>query len=213
MTAGAEFLGRLRAARAAGGPFVPEREVATFDKVPDVERKVDAADGLDVIEHFARTFAALGGHVHRCGRDAVGDAVATAAAGRGPVLVDHRFPLSIAGQETIVWPACGLDAAAGAAVGVVPATAAVASTGSVVVDSDRAGRLVSLLPRVAVFVIEPATVVRLTGDVLRRSGELWPDGLPTNVVLVTGPSRSADIEMALVVDVHGPGEVHAILVG
>jgi L-lactate utilization protein LutC len=212
MTARTQFLGRLRASSASGGGFVPVREVVTLDKVPDVERKTDAVDGLDVVDHFARSFAALGGHVHRCAADGLSEVVAAAAACRGPVLVDHRFPLTLAGLETITWPDCGLDAAASAAVGVVPATAAVASTGSVVVDSDRAGRLVSLLPRVAVFVIDPATIARLTGDVLRRASELWPAGLPTNVVLVSGPSRSADIEMALVVDVHGPGEVHAVLV-
>jgi L-lactate utilization protein LutC len=129
------------------------------------------------------------------------------------VLVDQRHPLTIAGHETLSWPGCGLDAAATAPVGLVPATAAIASTGTIVLDSDRAGRLVSLLPRVAIFVVDPASVVRLTGDVLRRASELWPGGLPTNVILVTGPSRSADIEMSLVVDVHGPGEVHAILAG
>jgi L-lactate utilization protein LutC len=128
------------------------------------------------------------------------------------VLFDQRFAVTVDGAELLPWPACGLDAAATAQVGVVPATAAIASTGSIVVDSDRAGRLVSLLPRVAVFVIDPATIVRLTGDVLRQPRRWWPDGLPTNVVLVSGPSRSADIEMALVVDVHGPGEVHAVLV-
>jgi L-lactate utilization protein LutC len=98
-------------------------------------------------------------------------------------------------------------------VGVVEATAGIAATGSIVVDSDRTGRLVSLLPRVGVFVLREADIVPLTGDVLRTHTERWPDGPPTNVVLVTGPSRSGDIEMRLVVGVHGPGEVHAVLVG
>jgi L-lactate dehydrogenase complex protein LldG len=110
------------------------------------------------------------------------------------------------------WPGCGIEAAATAMVGVVGATAGIAATGTIVVDSDRTGRLVSLLPRVGVFVLREADIVPLTGDVLRSHGERWPDGPPTNVVLVTGPSRSGDIEMRLVVGVHGPGEVHAVLV-
>jgi L-lactate utilization protein LutC len=212
MTERAEFLGRARAARASSGGFVPSRPVVSLDKVPDVEQRVDAADGLDLVEHFARSFSTVGGHVRRCAPSEVGDAVADACSGRGPVLIDDRFPLTIAAHETLAWPSCGFDAAAGAFVGVVPATAAIASTGSIVVDSDRAGRLVSLLPRVAIFVVDPTTIVRLTGDVLRHPAKWWPDGLPTNLVVITGPSRSADIEMSLVVDVHGPGEVHAVIV-
>ena len=114
--------------------------------------------------------------------------------------------------ELLVWPGCGLGAAATAVSGVVDATAAIASTGSIVVDSDRNGRLVSLLPRVAVFVLSAADIVPATGDLLRHRDQLWPGGPPTNIVLVTGPSRSGDIEMRLVVGVHGPGEVHVVLI-
>jgi L-lactate dehydrogenase complex protein LldG len=110
------------------------------------------------------------------------------------------------------WPGCGIDTAATAMVGVVEATAGIAATGTIVVDSGRTGRLVSLLPRVGVFVLREADIVPLTGDILRTHKERWPEGPPTNVVFVTGPSRSGDIEMRLVVGVHGPGEVHAVLV-
>jgi L-lactate dehydrogenase complex protein LldG len=36
--------------------------------------------------------------------------------------------------------------------------------------------------------------------------------LPSSLAIVSGPSRSADIEQTLTIGVHGPGEVHVVLV-
>ena len=69
------------------------------------------------------------------------------------------------------------------------------ATGSVVVDSDRNGRLVSLLPRVGVFVLSWPTSCPPLATCCATRDEHWPDGPPTNVVLVTGPV-AGDIEDA-----------------
>ena len=95
----------------------------------------------------------------------------------------------------------------------VHATAAIAQTGSIVIDSARNARAASLLPDRCAFVIDAATVVDTPGDVLRHRTRWWPDALPSQIVFVSGPSRSADIEMTLTVGVHGPGRVHAIIRG
>jgi L-lactate utilization protein LutC len=75
----------------------------------------------------------------------------------------------------------------------------------VVLDARRAGsRTASLLPRVHLAIVSEATIVESTGDVLRDLGRWCPDGLPSNLVFVTGPSRSADIELQITLGVHGP---------
>ena len=111
---------------------------------------------------------------------------------------------------------CGAYGAAPAATAecaVVRATAAIAQTGSVVVDTATGGeRGRSLLPPKVAFVIDAATIVDTPSGVLRNRQRWWPDGLPSQIVFVTGPSRSADIEMTLTIGVHGPGTVHAIIV-
>lgn len=55
-------------------------------------------------------------------------------------------------------------------------------------------------------------VVASTADVLRTLGA-HPDRLPSNLVLVTGPSRTGYIEQILTIGVHGPVAVHVVVTG
>ena len=155
-------------------------------------------------EGFMAAWQALGGSCETVESAGLAAAVAAyAERHEGPLLAAAGLDVG----ADLVWPACGHEAAAGAAVGVVRAAGAVAQTGTVLVRSDQnAGRAAGLLPPACVFVIDSAEVVETLGDFLREL-----EDPPSQLVTVTGPSRSADIESTLVIGVHGPGEVHAIL--
>lgn len=160
---------------------------------------------------FVDAWTAVGGTAAIVTEATVRDAIlawvgrATAVAGPQP-----RFDFFEGARR---WPDCGVATAAQADAAVVQATAAIAQTGSVVVTSDaNRGRALSLLTPRALFVIDEADIVDTPGDVLRNRQRWWPDGPPSQIVFVTGPSRSADIEMTLTVGVHGPGAVHALIV-
>jgi L-lactate utilization protein LutC len=81
-----------------------------------------------------------------------------------------------------------------------------ADTGSVVLLGDEA-RSGSLLPDVHVTRLAAANILPGLAELFAELG----GGLPTVVAVVTGPSRSADIEQTLTIGVHGPGEVHIVL--
>lgn len=95
--------------------------------------------------------------------------------------------------------------------GITSADFALSDTGSLVMISSREeARLVSLLPPAHIAVV-PASKL-LTGldelfSILPRPGEQ-----SSSMVLITGPSRTADIEQILVRGVHGPGEIHVVVV-
>ncbi|MEC9477151.1 MAG: LUD domain-containing protein [Planctomycetota bacterium] len=99
--------------------------------------------------------------------------------------------------------------------GVTVASAAVAATGSVVLtSSENESRLASLVPP-RHLVLVPCSV--LVEDLLDLSGDdgvlqCGATGIPSSVTLVTGPSKTADIEGVLVTGVHGPGTVQIVLV-
>jgi L-lactate dehydrogenase complex protein LldG len=92
--------------------------------------------------------------------------------------------------------------------GVSRALYGLADTGSVVLaaspDEPRAS---SLLPEVHVSLLAEDRI--LPG--LEALFEAVGPELPSALAIVTGPSRSADIEQKLAVGVHGPGEVHVVL--
>ena len=100
-------------------------------------------------------------------------------------------------------------------IGVTGVDYVVADTGTGVLLPRRGvSRLVSLLPPVYVAVVLRGQVVPDLDSLMalmRRSSQAGELG--SYVSLVTGPSRSADIEYTIVTGVHGPGEAHMVLVG
>jgi L-lactate dehydrogenase complex protein LldG len=95
--------------------------------------------------------------------------------------------------------------------GVTGSSAGLAESGSVVLrhHSGRS-RLVSALPSVHVALVRVDRIYRSLADWAR----LYPDGPEgtANLVIVTGPSRTADIEQHLNIGVHGPKHLHVVLI-
>jgi L-lactate dehydrogenase complex protein LldG len=83
-----------------------------------------------------------------------------------------------------------------------------ADTGSVVLLSSDEPRSRSLLPWRHVTVVRAESILGGLEELFEALGT----DLPSSVAIVTGPSRSADIEQRLAVGVHGPGEVHVVIV-
>ncbi len=107
------------------------------------------------------------------------------------------------------------EVAIGADLGLTGADYAVAETGSVVLTAGSGvSRIVSLVPPVHVAIVETSSVLPGLDELftlLRR--DYGRENWTSYVNIISGPSRSADIEYTLVTGVHGPGEVHLVLVG
>lgn len=102
-------------------------------------------------------------------------------------------------------------------IGLTGADYAVAETGSVIVLPRKGlSRLVSLVPPVHLAIVRPEDLIESLDDlfVLRRLAYQENGGdMGSYLNFITGPSRTADIEQTLVVGVHGPKEVHLVLLG
>ncbi len=192
-------------------PQTLERFRAEFERVAGVFHRVPtAADVPAALERICRAAAAR--RVVAWSADELGVAVAPAldAAGisvesmpRGGVSDTERGRLRAVIAE--------------ADLGVTGADLAVAETGTLVLIST-AGRprSTSLLPPCHVAIFDPTALV----ESLEQVGlalEAWHEGpAPPErgavINFITGPSRTADIELTLTRGVHGPKEVHAIFV-
>jgi len=84
-----------------------------------------------------------------------------------------------------------------------------ADTGSVVIGaSPEEPRSRSLLPERHISLLREDRIVPGLDELFAALG----GELPSSLAIVSGPSRSADIEQTLTIGVHGPGEVHVVLV-
>jgi L-lactate dehydrogenase complex protein LldG len=83
---------------------------------------------------------------------------------------------------------------------------AIADTGSLILwPTPQEPRLMSLIPPIHLAVLKVSTIHNTLLEALRQ--EAWHEGMPSNALLVSGPSKTADIEQTLVYGIHGPKQL------
>jgi L-lactate utilization protein LutC len=135
------------------------------------------------------------------------------------VVVNDEAPLSDIDLSSR-WPALDWHIAArtpgdlcefcaAADVGLSGANAALAETGSVIIESGAGrSRLSTLLPPVHIALVSTSL---LTADILTWAAARQGASLPASLTLISGPSKTADIEQTLSIGVHGPKRLIVLL--
>lgn len=95
--------------------------------------------------------------------------------------------------------------------GLTGARAAIAETGTLILWPDALEpRLLSLVPPVHIVLLDATKIYNTFFEAMTAEG--WQDGLPTNALLISGPSKTADIQQTLAYGAHGPKELIVLLI-
>ena len=95
--------------------------------------------------------------------------------------------------------------------GITSTLGGIAETGSLILwPTPSEPRLMSLVPSIHIAILEMDTLYTTFAEVVRE--QKWAEQMPTNALLISGPSKSADIEQTLAYGVHGPKELVVLLV-
>jgi L-lactate utilization protein LutC len=209
MTARDEILKSAREAL-GGGDVQPEATPAARIRIPEVALEARIAS-------LFRAVCALAGKTFLAGSPADAQAYVAALIGSGPAVASNAAVLRECGIADLAGVQTGFtdlqelrQACASAPFGITSADYALADTGTLVMlSSPQEARMISLLPPVHIAVVPRSRILSGLDELLSlvpRPGEI-----SSSMVLITGPSRTADIEQILVRGVHGPGEIHVLV--
>ena len=210
MTARDEILKRTR--EALGGGFEqPLAPPAARIVVPEIPRE-------DRIEPFFRAVANLAGKTCLANSPAEVRAYVAALIGEGPAVASNAPLLVECGITSLPGVQTGFTdlealrhACATAAFGITSAEFALADTGTLVMlSSEEEARMISLLPPVHIAVVPRVRILTGLDELFWMAA--YPGLSTSSMVFITGPSRTADIEQILVRGVHGPGEIHVLVI-
>jgi L-lactate dehydrogenase complex protein LldG len=96
--------------------------------------------------------------------------------------------------------------------GITSAQYAIAETGTLILESERErNRLASLVPTVHICVLNARDIRQTMVEVLQQVQTGGRESLSRAITFITGPSRTSDIELTLAIGVHGPRELHVII--
>jgi L-lactate dehydrogenase complex protein LldG len=174
---------------------------------------------MDLVEQFTRAARIVGADV-----EAMSDAASVVAyiseRVAGSVLLSpcpSLTKIGLAGvfdkadvkYETEDFRACGASAAAG----VTGANFGIAATGTVVLEStDESVRIATTLPDKHFVLIDPKKILATAEEAVPLLEDFHKNLPQAYLAYITGPSRTADIERVLTIGVHGPSELHVLLV-
>lgn len=171
-----------------------------------------------LVEQFAAAARKVGAEVHEAATLAEAAAcVATRTSGTVllPAVTVQEYPgldrfLADAGLEVVT---AGLRGqAATAAAGLTGADFALATTGTVALEStDEELRLATTLPEKHFVLLDPRRIIADSTAAVPLLRQMHARRPQTFVAYITGPSRTADIERVLTIGVHGPKELHILL--
>ena len=238
----AEFLQSVREALGRGDVPPAEPYPRLTDTVPELEEQASQIrkrleENLPALLDKLDEMAALGGwNVHRA--SGVEDAV-----GYIETVVRESEATNIVRSAQDVFDAIPVDAALAnmglrvttvlrdeanpretlreeirqSGIGITGADYALAETGSLIILPRKGlSRRVALLAPVDIALVRPAEILASMDDLfLLRQLEYHQRGgeMGSYLNFITGPSRTADIEMTIVEGVHGPKEVHMVILG
>lgn len=211
----------------------PERRTPRPVVPPGVLRQVEASG--DLVRAFCEQAKAMGLTPSVIAESDVGRHVADLlrAEKASKITLEPDLPWdhvirSACPEAILLDPARGDEAFYGADVGITGALYAVAETGSVVVDNaKRRYRSLTLIPPLHIVLVRASRIVADLVDLFGGSDGRPADGdaappaptaapcapdLPSNLTLITGPSKTADIEGVLVTGIHGPCKVYVVVV-
>ena len=218
-----EFLHRVRQAVSAGN------RPGLSSNIDPRGRAGYQGAGSDPMQRFREEFTALGGRFHlvadneACVAKVVelvkGKSPRRVLLGKGaavePVLLLNRLKdagIEVISIDELTPQSCRVPFFA-ADLGISGVDYLVAETGTVVLHSGPdQPRSVSLLPPVHIAIAEWKQLVPDLFDLFPSSDHEPAPTLPSCITLITGPSKTGDIELRLVTGVHGPGEIHVILI-
>jgi L-lactate dehydrogenase complex protein LldG len=208
---------RLRAA-GAHTTEVPEAAVPQAVPVMSVQEKID---------RLAQLMTAMRTEVHTVDRDGWTDRLSALAKEKGWKNLLYGPASPIGGDIEKAWQAGGKDLPELVAyaddvetfkerlfssidAGITSTVGAIAETGAVILwPTPAEPRLMSLVPPVHIAVVDADDIYGSFAETMAAGG--WAGKMPTNALLISGPSKTADIEFTLVFGVHGPKEMVVII--
>lgn len=220
----------LKPVSAALGRDVPPSQVDAFSgaDAPHAHGGLTELSPDELVEVYLKEAEAVGLQTRRVSPEDEGKALAEMAVelGAGSVVYANverarecglAQALEDAGVEARAWdardPQGSIAAAEQAKVGITFAFAAVAETATVVqICTEDSGRSICLLPEAHIASVKRSEFVPYALQALQRLDKVRGERMPSNVVFITGPSSTADIELVRVVGMHGPVAAGVVVV-